>query len=477
MFDHPTVELVGVSDEMSSQRRTDESANAHRGRAAERPVPTTRADPARAALALFRVVGNRAASDLVQITRASGAPRAVARAPLTYRDTPLDTSLPTGGDEKAIDKDIRALQDQAKDKLGVIEGLDQAPDENERRGVKWLIWQYFTSAHARSEEIHAVLTTGVHIDAKAGTTTSRQVMYRLIFKPGKSATDVSVTRVTPKGAGTTDVNALDLTAVNGFPGAAAKLGQIHDWAAKRFPALAKIEPKKGEDAAAYVARLGAERVKQASSDAWFTANYDITFLSGTDAAERLQKIHGFSQDAVMSTKDVEPETRLALEQALEPLGDTFLGELRGLKVARQEVRRVPPTSKSTREDPSAYGVTHQDGTERTTILFDLINSQETLFVGTSHIRSRKAMSILHELGHAIRTAGSTDLQKDFNAEFVSAKSKKKLEAPTSYGRSDPGKEFFPEAFALFQLDPEYVRRELPDVAAFFDKASTPPKKD
>jgi hypothetical protein len=455
---------------MSAQRRTAEPATAHRGGAPDRPVPITRADPARAALALFRVVGNRAASNLVQTARASGGPRLVARAPLKYRDTPLDTSLPTGGDEKAIDKEIQALQDRAKDKLGAIEGLDQAPDDNERRGVKWLIWQYFTSAHARSEEIHAVLTTNVHIDAKSGTTTSRQVMYRLTFKPGKSATDVSVTRVTPKGAGTTDVNALDLSAVNGFPGATAKPDQIHDWAAKRFPALAKIEPKKGEDAAAYVARLDAERVKQASTDAWFTANYGITFLSGADAAERLQKIHGFSQEAVMSMKDVEPETRLALEQALEPLADTFLGELRGLKVARQQVRLVPPTSKSAQEDPSAYGVTHQDGTERTTILFDLINNQETLFVGTSHIRSRKAMSILHELGHAISKVGSTDLQKAFNDELVGPKSKKKLEAPTSYGRSDPGKEFFPEAFALFQLDPEYVRRELPDVAAFFDKA-------
>jgi hypothetical protein len=81
------------------------------------------------------------------------------------------------------------------------------------------------------------------------------------------------------------------------------------------------------------------------------------------------------------------------------------------------------------------------------------------------------MSILHELGHAISKAGSTDLQKEFNAAFVGSKAKKALEAPTSYGRSDPAKEFFPEAFALYHLDPEYLRRELPDVAKFFDKAS------
>jgi hypothetical protein len=280
-----------------------------------------------------------------------------------------------------------------------------------------------------------------------------------------------VTRVTPKGVRTTDVNKLDLTAVNGLPGATATASQIHDWAAKRFPALAKIQPKKDETASLYVARLDAERVKQASTDAWFTSNYDITFLTGGQAAERLQKVHGFSKEALMSMKDVEAETRLALEQALEPLGDVFLGQLRGLKVARQQARLVPPNSKAPNEDPSTFGVTHQDGKERTTILFDLINNQETLFVGTSQIRSRKAMSILHELGHAISKAGSTDLQKEFNATFVDSKSKTRLEAPTSFGRSDPGKEFLPEAFALYHLDPEYVRRELPDVAKFFDKAS------
>jgi len=155
---------------MSAERRTAEPATAYRGRAHDRPAPITRPDPARAALALFRVVGNRAASDLVRSARASGAAHTVARVPLRYRDTPLETSLPIGGDEKAIDKEIQALHDQSKDKLGAIQGLDQAPDESERRGVKWLIWQYFASGHARSEEIHALLTVDVHIDRATGAT-------------------------------------------------------------------------------------------------------------------------------------------------------------------------------------------------------------------------------------------------------------------------------------------------------------------
>jgi hypothetical protein len=420
---------------------------------------------------LFREIGNRAATDLVQTSQASRAARALARAPLKYRDTPLDTSLAIGGDEKSIDEEIKRLQGRGKDKLGSIDGLDQTADERERRGVKWLVWQYFESGKARNEEIHAVLTVDVHIDVKTQVTTSRQVMYRLTFKPGKGDTKVSVTRVTPKGVNTTDVDALDLTAVNGFPGATATPTAIHDWVAKRFPALAKVQPKKDEAAAAYVARLAAERVKQASTDAWFKTNYDITILTGDDAADRLQKVHGFTKEAVMDTKDVEPGTRLALEQALEPLGDTFLGELRGLRIARQQVHLVPLGSHTPKEDPTAYGFTAQSDKERTTILFDLINHQETLFVGSTHVRSRKAMSILHELGHAVSRAGPTNLQNEFNAKFVGAGAKKKLEAPTSYGRSDAEKEFFPEAFALYHVDPDYVRRELPDVAAFFDKAT------
>lgn len=456
---------------MKVERKPAPPGTAHDDRSRDRAGAVAHAEPAGAALAVFRVVGNRAASELIQTARTAGAARSLARAPLKYRDRSLDTSLPIGGDEASIDDEITTLQGRGKDKLGVIDGLDQAADEKERRGVKWLIWQYFTSGAAHNEEIHAVLTVDLHIDPRTQVTTSRVLVYRLTFKPGKGATNVSVARVTPKGVTTTDVNALDLTAVNGFPGAAATTTAIHDWAAKRFPALAKLQPKKDEAAAAYIARLGAERVKQAGTDAWFKTNYDITILNGNDLADRLQKVHGVSKEAAVGTKDVEPETRLALEQALEPLGDTFLGELRGLMVGRQQIRLLPPDSDKPHEDPHAYGLTYADGKERTTVLFDLINHMDTLFVGTTHVRSLKAMGILHEFGHAISRAGSTNLQKEFNARFVLSGAKKKLEAPTSYGRSDPEKEFFSEAFALYHLDPEYVRRELPDVAAFFDKAS------
>ena len=84
----------------------------------------------------------------------------------------------------------------------------------------------------------------------------------------------------------------------------------------------------------------------------------------------------------------------------------------------------------------------------------------------------EAETFVHELGHVV---GYTGAEKNFK-EFVK---KKGIKPITSYAGEKPESEFFPEAFQLFQTDPEWMQTNLPDLFAWFEvlaKTGKPPAK-
>lgn len=58
------------------------------------------------------------------------------------------------------------------------------------------------------------------------------------------------------------------------------------------------------------------------------------------------------------------------------------------------------------------------------------------------------------------------------AKFTNAKSKLNAAPVTWYAKPQPSTEFFPEAFAIYNLDPEWMRINLPDMATWFDTLAT-----
>jgi hypothetical protein len=74
---------------------------------------------------------------------------------------------------------------------------------------------------------------------------------------------------------------------------------------------------------------------------------------------------------------------------------------------------------------------------------------------------------VHELGHHVGwSGGSTTVRAAFNAKFVNAAAKLRTAPVTWYAASSPGDEFFPEAFAIFEADPEWMQQNLPDMFAW-----------
>ena len=68
----------------------------------------------------------------------------------------------------------------------------------------------------------------------------------------------------------------------------------------------------------------------------------------------------------------------------------------------------------------------------------------------------------HELGHVI--SYNPDVQKRFD-QLVRDKG---IRPVTWYAASDPPNELFPEAFALYYSDPQWLKQNWPDLYNFFD---------
>jgi Mlc titration factor MtfA (ptsG expression regulator) len=59
----------------------------------------------------------------------------------------------------------------------------------------------------------------------------------------------------------------------------------------------------------------------------------------------------------------------------------------------------------------------------------------------------------------------------FEKQFTAAKAVFKTAPITWYAKSDPPKEFFAEAFALFHADPEWMHTNLPHMFDWFQTLS------
>jgi hypothetical protein len=102
----------------------------------------------------------------------------------------------------------------------------------------------------------------------------------------------------------------------------------------------------------------------------------------------------------------------------------------------------------------------------------MTGSDNALFSGDaigSEVRATpmSVMTALHEMGHAVSATDS--VQAAFNTKFVNARAKVHTASVTWYAESDRPGEFFPEAFAIYNQDPEWMRVNLPPMFAWFEE--------
>ena len=225
------------------------------------------------------------------------------------------------------------------------------------------------------------------------------------------------------------------------------------------------------------------KIRAGSGDlTWFEKNYGIVILDTTAAAEWLTKTLGFKE--AKELQDLKPFSRdelQMLELALEGMSDLVVKTFKDVRMLRQKVNFtfIPGTRPPEFEEKLDVAGDTIVAATRTIRIFDAaMRNVDTLFrggigpAGRPAVKAAPALPFTHELGHVV--AHAPGMQKKFD-DLVKAKGIKPI---TWYAASDPPKELFPEAFALFYLDSEWLNRNWPDLFNFFDaldKAGPPQK--
>jgi hypothetical protein len=178
-----------------------------------------------------------------------------------------------------------------------------------------------------------------------------------------------------------------------------------------------------------------------------------------------------------------PELRM-LELAFQTFSDMTVDVIRnvGVAIGRQlagidrilgKMARGKRTPDTFVADAKAAGETFGSKGVTTILLYDRAwLSENALFSGEkvgSDVRATplSAMTAIHEMGHAVSTTDGA--QAAFNKKFVDVKAKVHTASITWYAEKDRPGEFFPEAFAIYNQDPEWMRVNLPTMFAWFEE--------
>ena len=330
--------------------------------------------------------------------------------------------------------------------------------------VKYAIWQYFDSGHARNTEVDAIVPVG---------TGSRTVLYTLIFA---AHNDVSATRIGEAGSATgqVDTRRMDVARVQGFPGASAAPAALRTWWTARYPQGGTLTPDPtatpGQAAptpiAAGVLIGDMNRLITAgiANRAWFNQNYGIEVLDPAAMTTRLQTTHSVPAPFTTDTLDLDATDLRMLELSLQTMTPQSLAHLRGVKIGRKTQSLTRNGATYNAGGPNQYGLTLHDGTERSVLYFQsLYMNDPDLFRGSTAANARPdvTMKMLHELGHAV------GYDAGIEAAFTTWLRAHAQTAPTTYAAS-ANVERFPEFFGLYHSDPHFLCGRYPQVYAWFE---------
>jgi hypothetical protein len=202
---------------------------------------------------------------------------------------------------------------------------------------------------------------------------------------------------------------------------------------------------------------------KASTPDWFNANYKMPVLNADATLTRLKNVHKLVAARIPDTdkKDFVPAELKLTELSLQTLTDTIVTKLQQVRLGR---KTVPRKTDGTVDTPAAE--TFGNSASRTVVMYDSAfqNAGESVFRGgVEGVNAPETMTITHEFGHAVEFQMS-GLRDAFN-KLVKRENIKPF---TRYAAEKPEGEFFAEAFAISQTDPEWLKNNHPTVYFWFE---------
>lgn len=362
------------------------------------------------------------------------------------------TGTPTSGyhDKTYVDIELEQLQSKKKNKLGTITGLSSLP-KDEISSVKYTIWQYFEFGKVAKSELDVIIPVA---------NTKRSVYYTLRFNT--KTNDVEVERVGEAGKAKVKPDELDISRVQDFSNQSKDVATFSAWLKKRYPGVSVS----GKTLAELQTSINKTLQSDSAKPDWFRKNYGIEILDTTTGDTRMDKIHGWSSARRTGIKDYSSFELSKLEMTLQTMSLPVLRHLKSVRMVRQE-NFLKKKKTVYVADSMIYGYTVNKGSDTTVLMFDSFNnSDKNLFAGGKlGVRSASTVSFAHELGHAIDY--NAGIASKFNA-FVKKVSIKPVSWYGATGRSEE----FPEAFAFYHSDPEWMKANLPKMFTWFETLTT-----
>ena len=363
------------------------------------------------------------------------------------------TATPSSGyhDKTYVDIELEQLQSKRNNKLGTITGLSSLP-KDEISSVKYTIWQYFEFGKVARSELDVIIPIANSI---------RSVYYTLRFDT--KTNDVEVERIGEAGKAKVKPDELDISRVQGFSTHSKDVTTFSGWLKKRYPGVSVT----GKTLVELQASFNKALLSGCGKPDWFTKNYGIEILDATTGDTRMDKIHNWPTARRTAIKDYSSSELVKLEMTLQTMSLPVLKHLKLLRLVRQD-NFLKKKNNVYVAVAKTYGYTVNNGSDTTVLMFDSFNnSDNNLFAGGKQgVRSSSIGNFAHELGHAIDySAGG--IARKFNA-FV----KKEKIRPMSWYAATGKSEEFPEAFAFYHSDPEWMKTNLPKMFTWFETLTT-----
>jgi hypothetical protein len=373
---------------------------------------------------------------------------------------PVTSEVPPQYDARDVaDWQIEQMQSGAheterRDKLGAVTGIAQLPVE-ERLPAKYAIWQYF-GVGTQHAEVDAIVPVPDN---------DKRALLTLRFDANN---DVSVRRIGEDRNGSWLRHVGDIRQTNGFAANSTDASKLTAWLKKRYPAATIA----GNSVSELANSIAAEIRLKSGTPAWFKENYGIDILAAGEAQSQLSGQFQFKAQQLAGLQDFTPSELQMLEVTLEKMSDRLVSRFRGLKMARQKtaVEMIGVASaKLAINNPAEAGFALLRGNDRLIAIFDSsrLNS-ESLFIGgtgsggTVEVADEEFMAFAHELGHIL--SAMPGAREGFNGVVKT----KEIKPVTWYAAANPKDEFFPEAFALYLGDPEWLKGNRPDLFNLFE---------
>lgn len=420
------------------------------------------------------------------------------------------------------DYSIELLQRQASvasnNRLGNLYGLESISDELEREAVKYCAETIFLTDHTNE-----TVTQPVPIDRKGESKPEDNEVYYYKFtltKPRKSldadynVVDIYVDRIGKKGDQQGDVAdpyKIRIEDTYGFSANSATEKAFRDWIKTRY---ASIQLPAEGSLADLIAFVNAEMNKSAGTKEWFKTTYGITVYDRSEALSEYLKISGTTKTGLKpnyrleenpatidktlkdpqksidaagkNIKNFSDDELRVIELSLQKMTPAMLNLLRSASMIRENEIYEKSLSDG---NFNAAGLTIPGLDGKYAILIDNggLRISQDFYGGKGGETSPSTVHTpTHELGHILAMKNNSAAEANFN-KFIS---KYKIIGPTDYSRqvnpaknpadrplSSPESEFFPESFAIYVHDPEWMQQNRVGEFAWFEafaKEGKPP---